>query len=72
MLLDFDGRINDYDREIPMQNFEKALRIYEAVLSKYPQYSEQFFEAAAKILNRNYQTPMTFSYDADDDGELPF
>lgn len=71
-LLDFDGRVIDCDTEIPMQNLEKALRIYQDVLSNYSQYSEQFFEAAAKILNRNYKAPPTFPFDVDDDGELPF
>lgn len=71
-LLDYDGRVIDCDTEIPMQNLEKALRIYQAVLSNYSQYSEQFFEAAAKILNRNYKAPPALPYDVDDDGELPF
>ena len=71
-LLDFDGRVIDCDTEIPMQNLEKALRIYQAVLSNYSQYSEQFFEAATKILNRNYKAPPALPFDVDDDGELPF
>ena len=71
-LLDFDGRVIDCDTEIPMQNLEKALRIYQAVLSNYSQYSEQFFEAATKILNRNYKAPPALPLDVDDDGELPF
>lgn len=71
-LLDFDGRVIDCDTEIPMQNLEKALRIYQAVLSNYSQYSDQFFEVAAKILNRNYKAPPTLPFDVDDDEELPF
>ena len=71
-LLDFDGRVIDCDTEIPMQNLEKALRIYQAVLSNYSQYSEQFFETAAKILNRNYKTPPALPFNVDDDEELPF
>ena len=71
-LLDFDGRVNDCDTEIPMQSLEKALRVYQAVLSNYSQYSEQFFEAATKILNRNYKAPPALPFDVDDDGELPF
>lgn len=70
-LLDFDGRVIDCDTEIPMQNLEKALRIYQAVLSNYSQYSEQFFEAAAKILNRNYKAPPALPLDVSDD-DLPF
>ena len=71
-LLDFDGRVNDCDVEIPMRNLEKALRVYQTVLSNYSQYSERFFEAAAKILNRNYKAPPALPFDVDDDGELPF
>lgn len=70
-LLDFDGRVIDCDTEIPMQNLEKALRIYQAVLSNYSQYSEQFFEAATKILNRNYKAPPVLPLDVSDD-DLPF
>lgn len=70
-LLDFDGRVIDCDTEIPMQNLEKALRIYQAVLSNYSQYSEQFFEAATKILNRNYKAPPALPLDVSDD-DLPF
>ena len=55
-----------------MQNLEKALRIYQAVLSNYSQYSEQFFEAATKILNRNYKAPPALPFAVDDDGEFPF
>ena len=70
-LFDFDGRVIDCDTEIPMQNLEKALRIYQAVLSNYSQYSEQFFEAATKILNRNYKAPPALPLDVSDD-DLPF
>lgn len=67
-LLDFDGRVTDNDAEIPMQNLENALKVYQAVLKDYSQYSDQFFEAATKILNRNYKAPL----DLENDGELPF
>lgn len=70
-LLDFDGRVTDCDTEIPMQNLEKALRIYQAVLKNYSQYSDQFFEAATKILNRNYKAPPASPFDISDD-DLPF
>lgn len=72
-ILDFDGRVTDGDMEIPMQSLENALKIYESVLKNYSQYSDQFFEAAAKILNRNYKAPPTLPANlADDDGDLPF
>jgi len=69
-VLDFDGRVADADAEIPIKNLENALSIYQRVLSNYSQYSEQFFEAAAKILNRNYVEPKVFTDINDDD--LPF
>lgn len=72
-ILDLDGRIADGDMEIPMQSLENALRIYQAVLKNYPQYSDQFFEAAAKIFNRNFKAPPPPFYElVDDDGDLPF
>lgn len=68
-ILDFDGRVIDGDAEIPIKNLEKAFSIYQRVKNNYATYSEQFFEAAAKILNRNYVAPKTIT-DIDDD--LPF
>ena len=69
-ILDFDGRITDEGAEIPIKNLENALFIYQCILSNYPQYIEQFFEASAKILNRNYIAPKAFIDIKDDD--LPF
>lgn len=69
-VLDFDGRVTDADAEIPIKNLENALAIYQRVLSNYSKYSEQFFEVAAKILNRNYVEPKVFTDINDDD--LPF
>lgn len=72
-ILDLDGRIIDGDVEIPMKSLERALEIYQSVLKKYPQYSDQFFEAAAKFLNRNYEAPPAFLLDlAEVEEELPF
>lgn len=67
-VLDYDGRITDCGMEIPMQSLEKALRVYEDVIKNYSQYSDPFFEAVAKILNRNYRDFTGLI----DDGELPF
>lgn len=69
-ILDLDGRLVDADAEIPLKNLENALSIYQRVLSNYSQYSGQFFEAAAKILNRNYIEPKSIM-DLDEDN-LPF
>lgn len=71
-LLNFDGRVIDCDAEIPMQNLEKALRIYQVVLNNYSQYTEQFFEAAAKILNCNYEAPLALPFGVDDEEKVPF
>lgn len=70
-VLDFDGRITDLDAEIPISSLEQALRIYQTVLYHYPQYRDQFFEAAAKILNYNYKALPTYTLIEDDD-DLPF
>lgn len=69
-ILDFDGRVSNGDVEIPLKSLEKALEVYQKVLSSYPQYNEQFFEAATKILNRNYISPKYTSSNGDD--LLPF
>ena len=71
-VLDFDGRITDLDTEIPMSSLEQALRIYQTVLYHYPQFRDQFFEAAAKILNHNYKALPTYTLIEDDDDDLPF
>ncbi len=43
----------DADSEIPIICLEKALSIYEEIKKSYPDYLEQFYSTAAKILNRN-------------------
>lgn len=65
----YDGRVVDDEAEIPIQNLENALGIYQRVLNNYSQYSDQFFEAAAKILNRNYVEP---EIEEEIDDDLPF
>lgn len=68
-VLDLDGRIAD-DTGIPMKNVEAALKIYEEILKRYPDYIEQFYAAAAIIINRSYQSPTQIFENLDDD--LPF
>ena len=68
-VLDLDGRLAD-DTGIPMKNVEAALRLYEDILKKYPDYIEQFYTAAAVIINRSYQAPMQTFENSDED--LPF
>ncbi len=67
-VFDFDGRISNREADIPINALEKALALYEKINSKYPEYSNQFFEAVAKILNQNYM-PIPNPSDSDD---LPF
>lgn len=72
-VLDLDGRIADGESEIPMHSLENLLRLYQEVLKNYSQYSDQFFEAAAKVLNKNYrEPPSTIFLLDDDDSQLPF
>lgn len=66
--LGLDERVVDGDVEIPIKNLENALELYQKILTNYSQYSEQFFEAATKILNQNYVAPKT----DDKEEELPF
>ena len=74
-VLDFDDRIIDEDAEIPIQNLEKALKLYQSIIKNYPDYSDQLFGATAKILNKNYKNPNTLPFisnDFIDDDDLPF
>lgn len=72
-VLDLDGRVANGEAEIPMHCLENVLRLYQAVLKNYSQYSDQFFEAAAKVLNKNYRVPpIEFLSLDDDDTQLPF
>lgn len=68
-VLDLDGRLAE-DKGIPIKNVEAALRLYEDILRKYPDYMEQFYNAAANIINRSYKAPTHTYEDFDDD--LPF
>ena len=50
------------------EKLEAALKIYQEVIKKYPGYCDQFLEATARILNKNYVSPPVDI----DEGELPF
>ena len=68
-VLDLDGRLVE-DTGIPMKKVEAALRLYEDILNRYPDYMEQFYTACAAIINRSYQAqPITFE---NLDEDLPF
>lgn len=59
---------NDDDGIIPINNIENAIQLFKSIKNDYPQYMEQFIEAAMKILNRNYREPR----DDDEEEFLPF
>lgn len=68
-VLDLDGRIAE-DNSISVKNIEAALRLYDDVLKNYPDYIEQFYNAAAAIINRSYREPSNTFEVLDED--LPF
>ena len=68
-VIDLDGRLAD-DKGISMEKVEDALRLYEDVLKKYPDYIEQFYSATAIIINRSYKETTNTYEEIDDD--LPF
>ncbi len=65
-VLDLDMRVTDFE-EIPMSAIEACLKLYQRILSDYPEYVQQFYEACANVVNDSYVAPST----APDDG-LPF
>lgn len=68
-ILDLDGRIAD-ETSISMKKIESAYHLYEHILKNYPDYIEQFYTAAAAIMNRSYKSPIV-SLDVSDE-DLPF
>lgn len=68
LLLGADHGVVDDDSEIPTTDVEKAVRLYQSIKTDYPEYYEQFLEASAKVLNRNYKAPKIVVSDDD----LPF
>lgn len=68
-VLDLDGRVAE-DNGISMKKIEAALQLYEDILRKHPDYIEQFYNAAAVIINRSYRAPANAFEDLDED--LPF
>lgn len=70
-IINFDGRIEDGNVDILLEDLERVSTLYEKVVKKYPQYIEQFYTAVAKILNQNYRTPAP-QFAATTNDELPF
>ena len=68
-ILDLDDRITD-GTSISIDKVEKAYRLYEQILNNYPEYIEQFYNAAADIINRSYLSPIDSLNNMGED--LPF
>ncbi len=66
-LLNANPGIKDDDAEIPINEVEKAVKLYESIKANYPELLNQLFEASAKILNNNFVVSQSVSED-----ELPF
>ena len=69
-VFELDNRIENGNMEIPINRLEEALKLYNEISEHYPDYIDQFYEAVAKILNRNIQYS-TMPYIINDD-DLPF
>lgn len=68
-----DSRMTDGEENIPIQNLERALKVYQSILKNYSQYTAQFYDTVAGILNKNYVAPpASFSMLEEDDAQLPF
>lgn len=59
-----DGKV-----DISLSALESAMRLYDTICQKYPDYLQQFFSATVRILNRNYREAYVKT---DENGELPF
>lgn len=74
-VLGLDKRVQDTGYSIPTAAIDNAVKLYEDMLEKYPDYIEQFYSVAARMINQNYRWQNETSSDLeldDDDGELPF
>lgn len=54
---------------VPIGVLEQALRLYEEIKEKYPEYVNQFYSAVVSMFNRNYVNPENT---VNPDDELPF
>ena len=54
---------------VPISALEQALRLYEEIKEKYPEYVNQFYSAVVSMFNRNYVNPENT---INPDDELPF
>lgn len=70
-VLELDNRIENGSVDIPINKLEEALKLYNEIKAHYPEYLDQFYEAVAKVLNKNYRGSVTpIPMDIEDD--LPF
>ncbi|MGI6434975.1 MAG: PIN domain-containing protein [Syntrophomonadaceae bacterium] len=67
-VLGLDDRVTS-EIPIPLSALEDALSLYEEIQQKLPDYLQQFYSAAATIMNTNYIEPQVI--DVEDD-EIPF
>jgi len=63
-----DDRVSNGDTEIPIERLDNSLKLYQNIKKNYPDFIDQFLEATAKILNRNYRETSTSS----EEDDLPF
>lgn len=52
-----DEWITNGEMQIPMSALEQALVLHDEIMDKYPDYLQQFYSTAARILNKNYRVP---------------
>ncbi len=68
-ILALDDRIINGSVDIPIVALENALKLYDDIKKKYPDFINQFFSTSANIFNQNYAEPLVF---VSEDDELPF
>lgn len=70
-VLELDNRIENGSVDIPINKLEEALKLFKEIKEHYPEFLDQFYEAVAKVLNKNYRGSVTpIPMDIEDD--LPF
>ncbi len=66
-ILALDDRVTNGMVSISMSDVEEVIKLHDEIQTKYPDYIEQFYNAAASVINRNYIAPPV-----EDDNDLPF
>lgn len=52
-----NDHVSDGEIDIPISALEGAINLHNQIQQQYPGHIQQFYTAAANILNRNYRTP---------------